>query len=104
MAAAGCDSTTVGLFGVTSATTGRSVDLGSSAAVTRCLDVATVPSACFARSVSRTAMKLTSRRSPALGQRRSHHGIRIGRGTRRERRGHTHIRIKVRLRQARSIS
>jgi hypothetical protein len=35
--APGCDSTTVGLFGVTSATTGRSVDLGSSAAVTRCL-------------------------------------------------------------------
>ena len=49
--APGCDSTTVGLSGVTSATTGRSVDLGSSAAVTCCLDVATVPSAAFERSV-----------------------------------------------------
>ncbi len=45
--AAGCDSTTVGLPGVMSATTGRSAGPGSIATATLCLDVACLPSGCL---------------------------------------------------------
>ena len=50
-AAPGCDSTTVGLSGVISATTGRSVAFGSSTTATLCFDVICLPSGCLARSV-----------------------------------------------------
>src|SRR4029450_5277764 len=47
----GCDSTTVGLPGVISATTGRSAGPGLIATATLCLDVACLPSGCLERNV-----------------------------------------------------
>src|SRR6478735_7340204 len=47
-----CDSTTVGLPGVISATTGRSAGPGLIATATLCLDVACLPSGCLERNVS----------------------------------------------------
>jgi hypothetical protein len=49
--AAGCDSTTVGLSGVISATTGFSFGDESSATATLCFDVASLPSGALERSV-----------------------------------------------------